>query len=158
MKKSLAACSWCSCSILSSTSASWERARDRAVLSSEFPSMAKLLANTAVFPHSSGVESGNRKYIQTACFKTRQQDWDVFLPEMQQFNLINCAKISTREWKQVELTLPVIDEGVDHHVKLPELLLLILHLLELVFKPLRQRKNNINITIVSRMVHLFVFP
>lgn len=39
--------------------------------------------------------------------------------------------------KQVELTFPVIDKGVDHDMKLPELLLLILHLLELVLEPLR---------------------
>lgn len=48
------ACSWCSCSIFSSTSASWDNARDRAVLSSELPSMARLLANWAVFSASSG--------------------------------------------------------------------------------------------------------
>ena len=38
---------------------------------------------------------------------------------------------------QRQLTLPVIDQGVDHGMKLPQLLLLILHLLELVLKPLR---------------------
>lgn len=48
------ACSWCSCSIFSSTSASWDNARDRAVLSYELPSMARLLANWAVFNASSG--------------------------------------------------------------------------------------------------------
>lgn len=52
-KVSLAAWSWCSCSILSSTSANCERARDRAVLSSALPSMAVLLAKLAVFKDSS---------------------------------------------------------------------------------------------------------
>lgn len=74
MKKSLAACSWCSCSILSSTSASWDRARESAVLSSEFPSMAILLANIAVFPHSSGVEADNRTFIQSTCFTFKEQE------------------------------------------------------------------------------------
>lgn len=31
----------------------------------------------------------------------------------------------------------MIDQGVDHGMKLPQLLLLVLHLLELVLKPLR---------------------
>ena len=48
------ACSWWSCSIFSSTSASWESARDNAVLSSELPSMARLFANCDVFSASSG--------------------------------------------------------------------------------------------------------
>lgn len=76
MKKSLAACSWCSCSILSSTSASWDRARDRAVLSSEFPNMAILLANTAVFPHSSG-ERKQKTYSDHLFHAKRRSSWTV---------------------------------------------------------------------------------
>lgn len=63
------ACSWWSCSIFSSTSASWESARDNAVLSSELPSMARLFANWAVFSAS----SGKRKTAE-ASHLTRKRD------------------------------------------------------------------------------------
>ena len=81
-KKSLSAWSICSWSIFSSTSASWDKARDNAVCSSALPNIAALLANCPVFSASS-------EKVNTRNFNVDKRESDI----KHKYRITKCVKL-----------------------------------------------------------------